>query len=334
MTKDWPDYHRAMGLRPLINVSGTMTSLGASIVVPEARAAITEVLPQFVSIHELQGKASKAIASLTGAEAGCITASSSSGITLAIAAAMTGADPAKVQRLPNSAGMKNDVAIMMGHLCDYGAPIDQAIRLAGARLVTVGQSTQALDHQLTAPWAGRPPQRFSSCRTMSSTTARSRSWLCRDLPPARGPGDRRRRRRIRPDRLSRSGADIAIYSAHKFLGGPTAGIVAGAKELVRATYLQNIGIGRGMKVGKEGIAGAIAALEAWATRDHAAIRARQAPRFRSGAPPWKTGRGSSRRSCPIRPAIRSTGFRCLSIRSKPAPVPAPSPPRSGQAILR
>ena len=59
------------------------------------------------------------------------------------------------------------------------------------------------------------------------------------------------------------GADLAIYSAHKFLGGPTAGIVAGAKPLVRATYLQNLGIGRGMKVGKEAILGAIAALEAW-----------------------------------------------------------------------
>jgi D-glucosaminate-6-phosphate ammonia-lyase len=71
------------------------------------------------------------------------------------------------------------------------------------------------------------------------------------------------------------GADIAIYSAHKFLGGPTAGIVAGRKDLVRAAYLQNFGIGRGMKVGKESILGAIAALEAWERRDHAAIRARE-----------------------------------------------------------
>ena len=61
-----------------------------------------------------------------------------------------------------------------------------------------------------------------------------------------------------------AGADIVVYSAHKFLGGPTAGIVAGRKDLVRAAFLQNCGIGRGMKVGKESIAGAMAALEAWA----------------------------------------------------------------------
>jgi L-seryl-tRNA(Ser) seleniumtransferase len=49
--------------------------------------------------------------------------------------------------------------------------------------------------------------------------------------------------------------------------------VAGSKALVRACFLQNLGIGRGMKVGKEGIVGTIAALEAWEKRDHAAVRA-------------------------------------------------------------
>ena len=44
------------------------------------------------------------------------------------------------------------------------------------------------------------------------------------------------------------------------------------KDLVRATFLQNAGIGRGMKVGKESIAGTIAALAAWSKRDHARVR--------------------------------------------------------------
>jgi L-seryl-tRNA(Ser) seleniumtransferase len=72
-----------------------------------------------------------------------------------------------------------------------------------------------------------------------------------------------------------AGAALAIYSAHKFLGGPTGGLVAGRKDLVRAAFLQNSGIGRGMKVGKETVLGAMAALEAWDTRDHAGVRARE-----------------------------------------------------------
>jgi len=39
--------------------------------------------------------------------------------------------------------------------------------------------------------------------------------------------------------------------------------------------LQNLGIGRGMKVGKESIFGTMAALNAWKTRDHKGIRTRE-----------------------------------------------------------
>ena len=64
-----------------------------------------------------------------------------------------------------------------------------------------------------------------------------------------------------------------VYSGHKFLGGPTSGIVTGRRDLVHAAALQNRGIGRGMKVGKESIAGVMAALQAWDKRDHAGVRA-------------------------------------------------------------
>ncbi len=79
------DIRASLGLRPIINVSGTMTGLGASIVVPEAVAAVAAVLPQFVEIDDLQKKASAVIARLCGTEAGFVTASCAAGITLAVA---------------------------------------------------------------------------------------------------------------------------------------------------------------------------------------------------------------------------------------------------------
>jgi L-seryl-tRNA(Ser) seleniumtransferase len=271
-----PDIRDALGLRPVINVSGTMTALGASIVVPEAIAAMAAVLPHFVEVDELQKQASKVIARLCGAEAGFVTASCSAGITLAVAGAMTGDDLLAVERLPDAAGLKDEVLIMTGHMVSYGAPVEQAIRLAGAKVVPVGQATSARAYQLEGAIGERTA---AAVYVVSHHTVQygqipldEFAAICR----ARGIP-------VIVDAASEydlkgflaAGADIALYSSHKFLGGPTGGIVAGRKDLVRAAYIQNGGIGRGMKVGKESVVGTIAALEAWERRDHAGIRERE-----------------------------------------------------------
>jgi D-glucosaminate-6-phosphate ammonia-lyase len=276
MTSNRPDPRPALGLRPIINVSGTMTSLGASIAVPEAVEAMARILPEFVEINDLQRKASAAIARLTGGEAGYVTASASAGITLAVAGCITGADLARIEQLPDPAGMKDEVLVMTGHLVGYGAPVEQAIRLAGAKVVPVGQATGVRAYQLE----GRIAERTAAALYVVSHHAVQYGQIplgefCR-ICNARGVP-------VIVDAASeydlksflQAGAALAIYSAHKFLGGPTAGLVAGRKDLVRAAFLQNAGIGRGMKVGKESILGAMAALEAWETRDHGAVRARE-----------------------------------------------------------
>ena len=270
------DIRSQLGVRPVINVSGTMTALGASIVVPEAIEAVSEILSEFVEIDDLQRKASAVIARLCQAEAGFVTASCSAAITVGVAAAMTGADLAAIERLPDAAGLKDEVAILAGHMVSYGAPVEQAIRLAGARVVPVGQATSAHAFQL----AGALGERTAAAVYVVSHHTVQYGMLplaqFAEIAHARGVP-------VIVDAASEydltgflaAGADLALYSSHKFLGGPTAGIVAGRRDLVRAAYLQNLGIGRGMKVGKEGIAGTIAALEAWERRDHAAVRARE-----------------------------------------------------------
>lgn len=269
-------FYRKAGLRPVINASGTMTSLGASIVGSEARDAMAEILPLFVEINDLQRKASAVIARACGSQAGYVTASAASGITLAVAGCMTGANLSAIERLPDARGLKREVVVQLGHLCHYGAPIEQSVRLAGAIPVPVGQSTYVVDQQLegaiTADTAAAlyvvshhvvrygqlPLERFAAIAH------------ARGVPVVVDAASEYELRGF----LAR-GADVVVYSAHKFLGGPTAGIVAGSKELVRAAFLQNAGIGRGMKVGKETVWGAMAALEAWATRDHEGIRKRE-----------------------------------------------------------
>src|SRR5215212_12074532 len=122
-----------LDLKRIVNASGTMTALGASRVAPPVAAMAVEMLDHFVDIDALQARASQWIARTTGAEAGCITSSAASGIAVAVAAAMTGRDLRCIEMLPDTAGLKNEVVVQAGHLINYGAPLEQAIRLTGAK---------------------------------------------------------------------------------------------------------------------------------------------------------------------------------------------------------
>ena len=271
------DFYDKNGFTRIINVNGTMTGLGASMAVKPAIEATAEIMPHFVDMHELQEKASKIIEDLTGAEAGFIAASASAGISMSVAACLTGENVGKIEQLPTIIhGEKNKVAVQMGHLCNYGASIEQAVTLTGAEVKIVGQSTQALDHQLeyaledgviaaiyvvshhVVEYGQIPLKRF--CEICHAA----------DVPvivDAASEYDLRT--------FLNQGADIVIYSGHKFLSGPTSGIIAGKKNLVKAAYMQNLGIARGMKIGKESIFGVMAALTSWKTRDHTAIRRKE-----------------------------------------------------------
>ena len=270
------DIRPELGLRQIVNVSGTMTALGASIVVPEAIKAMSRGLPQFFDMSALHRYASTVIAELTGGEAGFVTASCASGITIAVAATMTGTDLAAIERLPDASGLRNEVLILSGHMVSFGAPVEQMIRLAGAKVVPVGQATSSYAYQLAGAITDRTAAAVFvvSHHVVDYAQVPLKTFV--EVCHARGVP-------VIVDAASEydlrlfldQGADIAVYSGHKFLGGPTSGIVAGRKDLVRASYLQNRGIGRGMKVGKETILGVSAALKAWKSRDHAGIRARE-----------------------------------------------------------
>ena len=269
---DW-SFHDRAGFHRVINVAGTMTPLGASLAVPATIAAMEQILPRFVRIHDLQARASEVIAAATGSEAGFITASASAGVTLSVAAAITEGDPGRIEQLPGNPGQRADVVIQSGHLCNYGATIRQAIELPGGRVRSFGSSTQVFDYQLEAVLdAGTAAGLYVISHHVVHY---GQMPLTRFAELCHGAGvpviaDAASEYDLRKFLLE--GADIVLYSAHKFLGGPTAGIVAGSRALMRAAYLQNLGIGRGMKVGKESIFGAIAALQAWNSRDHDAVR--------------------------------------------------------------
>jgi L-seryl-tRNA(Ser) seleniumtransferase len=164
----------------------------------------------------------------------------------------------------------------MGHVVSYGAPVDQAIRLAGGKAIMIGQATSTHRYHMENAITDRTAAAVYvvSHHVVDYGLLNLREFV--EIAHAKGVP-------VIVDAASEydlrlfleQGADIALYSGHKFLGGPTSGIVAGRKDLVRNAFLQNMGIGRGMKVGKESIYGVMAALEAWERRDHAGIRERE-----------------------------------------------------------
>jgi len=266
------DPFKRWNLTPVINAAGTMTSIGASRVPAQTRAVVDRILDSFVNMDELQQQAGHIIARLTGAQAGCITGCSAAALTQTVAACLSGTNIARIESLPTTTG-ENRVLLPMGHMVNYGAPVEQAIRLAGAEVVPVGSAaTCETWHLREALERGA----VAAMYVVSHHTVRENELpmdffigLCRvyDLPAIvdmaseydlRGP--------------IALGASAAIYSGHKFLSGVTSGIVAGTSELVHATYLQHRGIGRTMKAGKESVVGAMAALELWELRDPKAIR--------------------------------------------------------------
>jgi L-seryl-tRNA(Ser) seleniumtransferase len=177
---------------------------------------------------------------------------------------MTGNDIARVFQLPDTDGMRHRVLIQKGHCVQYGAPINQAIRLAGATAIEVGVVNGCLPEELRHELQKGD---VAAVLAVESHHTVQSGWV--KLPqlielvhefdvPVIVDGAAQD---LRLREIIGYGADLLIVSAHKYLCSTTGGVVAGRKELVDAVYLQNKGIGRGMKAGKEAIFGAMAALE-------------------------------------------------------------------------
>ncbi len=321
------DIFEKYGLTRVINACGKMTSLSAAIVLPEIREAAGESLKHFFVLDELQAAAGRVIAETTGAESGCVTACTAAGITLGVAACMTGCDIARVWQLPDATGMPHRVLIQKGHCVNYGNPITQTIRLAGARAVEVGAVTGTTPEELTHQL--RKGDVAAIVHVESHHTVRY-GWV--KLPQvvelAHSQGVPvivdAAAQDLRLRELIATGADLVLTSAHKFLCSTTGGIVAGRKELVDAVYLQNQGIGRPMKAGKEAIVGAMASLEYRHGQDVAAWTAQQDRKVRlivdrlSDVPGLALGIDADPNGCPfsrarLTPDPAATGHSAASL---------------------
>ncbi|MFG1173987.1 D-glucosaminate-6-phosphate ammonia lyase [Erwiniaceae bacterium CAU 1747] len=254
--------YQRLGLKRVINACGKMTLLGVSSVAPEVMEATAQAATAFVEIDRLVDRCGERVARYTGAEDSYITSCASAGIAIAVAAAITRGDPARVAIMPDSAGMANEVVMLRGHNVDYGAPITSAIRLGGGRVVEVGSSNLAarwqLESAVTPLTAALLFVKSHHCVQKGMLSIADFVAVARqhDLPlivDAAAEEDLHA--------WVASGADMVIYSGAKALNAPTSGFVTGNKRWIDACKAQHNGIARAMKIGKENMVGLVFALE-------------------------------------------------------------------------
>ena len=289
--------YEAFGVRSIINVAGASTRVGGALMPREVIDAMSEAASSSVNMIELQAAASRLITELTGAEAGYVTSGAAAGLTLGAAAILVGLDPGKMDRLPDTSGMKNEFIISREHRNGY----DHSVRVAGAKLVDVGMNEQI------AGAGVRRTEAWEYEAAITENTAGIAYTVATDSQPPLQEVIEVAHRHSLPVLLDAAaqlppianlrtfidmGADLVTFSGGKALRGPQAsGILCGRKDLIVSAALQHQdmdeyfgiwdppedfipkteiigiprhGIGRGFKVSKENVVGLMTALKLFA----------------------------------------------------------------------
>jgi L-seryl-tRNA(Ser) seleniumtransferase len=259
-----PDIYESIGVRPLVNCKGTFTIISGSQTLPEVKAAMDAASRHYVHLDELMEGVGKRLAELTQAEWGMVSCGCAAALAHSTAAAMAGADPEKLQRLPDTRGMKNEVIAPAYSRNVY----DHAVRGVGASIIDV--------HTLEE-YQRAFNDRTAMVMVLASPADRGPLGLQVLAPIAKQKGvpvlvDAAAERLTVPNVHLTRGADLVAYSGGKCLRGPqSAGLLLGRKDLVQAAWLHSAphhAYGRPMKAGKEEIMGMLAAVEAWVKRNH------------------------------------------------------------------
>ncbi len=272
---DWGNIYREIGAKPVINAIGSVTMLGGSTPSPEVKEAMERADSAYIPLMELEEKAGQAIANMINVPSAYITSGAGSALTLATAAFMAGEDDNKIQQLPDTSGMKNEILIQTKQRYWY----DRCLTLAGAKLVefgteekttrkslenAIGPNTAAIHYY--AVEQSKDPDALS----LEDTIAIAHGNGVPVIVDAAG--------QVYPVELMgkyvRMGADIQCVAA-KYLGAPqSTGLALGTEDAIYKLSLQSFvsyegrrirGVGRPQKIDRQEMIGAVAAVRRWVT---------------------------------------------------------------------
>ncbi|MGA9617702.1 MAG: DgaE family pyridoxal phosphate-dependent ammonia lyase, partial [Serratia proteamaculans] len=202
------------------------------------------------------------IAKLLDVEAATVVSCASAGIAQSVAAVLVKDNAWLIENLHGTPLENNEIVLPKGHNVNFGAPVGTMVYLGGGKVVEAGYANECSADQLAAAVSPRTAailyikSHHSVQKSMLSVEQAAVVARKHNLPlivDAAAEEDLQC--------YYRAGADLVIYSGAKAIEGPTSGLVIGKAQYIEWVKLQTGGIGRAMKVGKEGILGLTCAIE-------------------------------------------------------------------------
>lgn len=267
------DIYAELGVTPLININGTVTVIGGSVMRPEVMELMRRGNEHFVLIDELEIAAGKFIAKLCKSPAGytgLVTGGAAAAMVVGYAGMMTQDLEPRMRDIPDVSNFpKNEVIIQKSHRYAF----DHQIRQTGAKLIEVETREQMINainpktvaihftNILSDRGQVSGPETVAIAKAHNLYTFNDASA---DVPPV-----------SRLWEYPAIGFDMVTFSGGKDICGPQAsGILIGKEDLIRYALLnmspQEDRIGRCCKVGKETIFGLLKALEIFVNQDYEA----------------------------------------------------------------
>lgn len=264
------DIYAELGVIPLVNINGTVTVIGGSVMKPEVMELIRRGNEHFVLIDELEVAAGKFIAKTCKSPAGytgLVTGGAAAAMVVGYAGMMTEDLEPRMRDIPDVSNFpRNEVIIQKSHRY----PFDHQIRQTGAKLVVVetreemiaaiNPKTVAIHFTNILSGNGK----VSGAETVAIAKEHNLYTFndaAADVPP-----------KERLWEYPAMGFDMVTFSGGKDIRGPQAsGVLIGKEELIHYALLnmspQEDRIGRCCKVGKETIFGLLKALEMFVNED-------------------------------------------------------------------
>ena len=265
-----------LGLVPVINASGYQTVIGGSRVSDEVQAAMEMANNYFVEMEKLLAKTGVIVAETLGSEAAMITPGCAAALALSTAACMAGSNTDKMEQLPDTTGIANQILIQKNQRYHY----DRVLTIFGAQLVEVGDENGTTEAQLESAiseqtaaihyYAPGHQEGILPLEDVVRITHANNIPVIVDAASEVYPLDIMRKY---PD----MGADLIGYGA-KYIGSThSSGILCGRKDLIESALLQSfIGyetspyytLGRSMKIDRQEVIAVVVALREWFSMDH------------------------------------------------------------------